>query len=63
VNEDSKTEERTRKRKVDEERREAKRLEEEARARRADELNEAMGQRPLPEDLDVTVEKSNVLVV
>ncbi|BEI86172.1 hypothetical protein CcaverHIS002_0604590 [Cutaneotrichosporon cavernicola] len=56
-------EERMRKRKAEDEKREAKQLEEDARTRRADELNEAMGQRPFPEDLDVTVEKSNVLVV
>lgn len=62
-NDDSKTEDRARKRKSEEERREARRLEEEARVRRAAELNEAMGQVPLPEELDVVVEKSNVLVV
>lgn len=63
VKDDSKSEERARKRKNEEERREARRIEDEARARRVADLDEAMGQRPLPEDLNVIVEKSNVLVV
>lgn len=62
-NEVSKSEERARKRKNEEERREARRIDDEARAKRIAELDEAMGRRPLPEELDVVVEKSNVLVV